>query len=135
MLSSEERATLFARLYPGETTLIRVVHFKQPHDIYIGRPSLLGNPYTHLTGKTQARYKVKTREEAIASFERYAWERMHQDKAFCDAVLACEGKTLGCFCKPKSCHGDCFERLIARWKEEQNLFEQVMIARQGALWT
>lgn len=115
--------------------MIKVVHKADKHDVFIGRPSILGNPYTHLTGRTQAKYTVKTREDAIEAFERYAWERMHQDAVFRGAVLACENKTLGCFCKPKSCHGDCFDRLIARWKEEQNLFESVMIARQGELWT
>lgn len=107
--------------------MIKVVHKMDKHDVFIGRPSILGNPYTHLTGNTRAQYKVNTREEAIEMFERYAWERMHQDKEFCAAILDCEGKTVGCFCKPKACHGDCFDRLISRWKKYN--------AGQGGLWT
>jgi hypothetical protein len=50
----------------------RVVHCKKsPYDIYIGRPSKWGNPYSHLSG-TLAEYKVSSREEAIENLgERY----------------------------------------------------------------
>ena len=44
-----------------------VVHFKKhPHDVYIGRPSKWSNPYTHKDlEKTQAKFKVDSRKEAI----------------------------------------------------------------------
>lgn len=99
--------------------MIKVVHCqREPFDVYIGRGkgSILGNPYTHLSGKTIAIFQVATREEAISRFKAYAWARMFLDKKFCDAVLACDGKTLGCWCKPKSCHGDCFDDLIHMWR-------------------
>ena len=45
----------------------RVVHCqREEYDIYIGRPSEWGNPYTHIKSEaTLAKFVVRTREEAI----------------------------------------------------------------------
>src|ERR1700761_7257816 len=49
----------------------RIVHCKKhPYDMYIGRPSKWGNPFSHRQG-TLARYKVGTREEAIEAFRNW----------------------------------------------------------------
>ena len=44
-----------------------VVHCKKaPYDVYIGRPSKWGNPFTHKQdGKTLAKYVVGSRDEAV----------------------------------------------------------------------
>lgn len=98
--------------------MITVVHCKRDsYDFYIGRGSILGNPYTHLPlNKTKALFQVKTREEAISEWEKYAWEKMQTDAQFRNALLACENKTVGCYCYPLSCHGNTFDSLISRWK-------------------
>ena len=103
--------------------MITVVHCRDPHDFYIGRPGLLGNPYTHIQDrKTRAEFVVATLDEAIARWTDYAWQRMQIDKVFRDAILACDGKTVGCWCKPHhACHGDTFDGLIQRWRQ-QSLF-------------
>ena len=45
--------------------MTRVVHLeREPHDVFIGRPSKWGNPYSHLRN-TRAQFRVRTREEAI----------------------------------------------------------------------
>ena len=44
-------------------------HTPTDRDVYIGRGSPVGNLYTHLTGRTSAKYQVKTREEAVEKFE------------------------------------------------------------------
>ena len=36
------------------------------HGEYIGRPSPLGNPYSHLNKGTLAKYQVATRDKAVA---------------------------------------------------------------------
>lgn len=78
-----------------------VHHNKETHDVYIGRPSVWGNPFSHKTG-TLAKYKTKNRKEAIEKFREYLlnspelMSRLHELK----------GKTLGCWCKPAACHGD-----------------------------
>ena len=72
----------------------KVVHCKKsPFDIYIGRPSKWGNPFT--IGKDG------TREEVIEKYRDWLTEDMK--------VMAREelrGKILGCWCSPLACHGD-----------------------------
>ena len=100
---------------------VKVVHKREPHDFYIGRPSILGNPFSHIADRhTLAKYIVSTRQDAINRWEEYAWYRMLSDVPFREAILACDGKTVGCWCKPKACHGDRIERLIARWRVYEN---------------
>ncbi len=73
----------------------RVVHFKrEKYDIYIGRPSMWGNPYEiGVHG---------TREEVIAKYEQY----LLNNKNLLDNLGSLKGKVLGCWCHPKHCHGD-----------------------------
>ena len=75
-------------------TLTRVVHCKrEPFDIYIGRPTKWANPF--VIGRDG------TRKQVIAKFRDYA------STQFTDAELReLHGKVLGCWCKPKDCHGD-----------------------------
>jgi hypothetical protein len=56
--------------------------------------------------------KVSTREEAVESYERYVKSRPDLMEA---ARKELRGKVLGCFCKPKACHGD----VLARIAEEE----------------
>ena len=53
--------------------MTKVVHCnKESYDIYIGRPSKWGNPYTHHADKeTLAEHIVETREEAIQKYKEY----------------------------------------------------------------
>ena len=94
----------------------RVVHCKKERfDIYIGRPSKYGNPFTHKP-KTKAKFKVKTREEAIEAYE--ASLRDYFEKypdAVYDLLKPLKGKVLGCWCKPLPCHGDVLLKLIKEW--------------------
>ena len=49
----------------------KVVHIKkEPYDVYIGRPSIWGNPYSHKED-TLAEFKVRDRKESIEKFEKY----------------------------------------------------------------
>lgn len=78
-----------------------LVHCKKAaYDVYIGRPSIFGNPYSHKEG-TKAIYKVDTREEAVAKFEEY----LLQNPTLMAEVKKLKGKTLGCWCAPLLCHG------------------------------
>jgi len=42
----------------------------------------------------------------MTCFADYFYERLASDPEFRERVLALRGKTLGCFCKPRACHGD-----------------------------
>jgi len=82
----------------------RVVHCnKEPYDVYIGRPSEWGNPYTHIKDKsTLAEYVVRNREEAVRKYKDWLLSQHH----LMEKIESLRGKTLGCWCSPKSCHGD-----------------------------
>ena len=95
-------------------------HSPTENDVYIGRGSILGNPYTSIKGKkTKAKFFCDSREESIKSFEKYIREKIeNKDKVVCEELnriwkLAKEGEVnLVCFCKPKSCHGDVIKNII-----------------------
>ena len=85
-----------------------------PNNYYIGRPSILSNPFTH-DGKRSnlARLSFKTREEALDAYEMYFYKMMETNNEFRNAFNEIyekykNGETvyLGCFCKPLPCHGD-----------------------------
>lgn len=83
--------------------MTRVVHFrKESSDVYIGRSSIFGNPFT---------VAEHGRREAMRLFRLYFWKRIGQDEEFRKAVEGLRGKTLACWCKDKpstECHGDVY---------------------------
>lgn len=85
-----------------------VVHCKRdPFDVYIGRPSPFGNPFSHVPSAL-ARFRARTREEAIAKYE----EWLRAQPALIDRVKReLRGKVLGCWCAPLPCHGDVLARI------------------------
>lgn len=87
---------------------IVVNKYKQSYDVYIGRGSYWGNPYTHIKDKTtKASFIVETREESIIRYKDHLRFLCQEDKRkFLHELASLEGKILGCFCKPKPCHGD-----------------------------
>lgn len=85
----------------------RVVHCKkEPYDVYIGRPSKWGNPFSDRPG-AEDEFRVSSREEAIVAFE--MWIR--QQPSLMVEVKQLKGKILGCWCKPRPCHGDVLVKL------------------------
>jgi len=99
--------------------MTRVVHCKKDHyDVYIGRPSKWGNPYTHISDKeTKAEFIVNTREEAITKYKDY----ILNNEVLMNSLDELKGKVLGCWCKPKSCHGDILVELINEKEHEEYL--------------
>jgi len=80
----------------------RVVHCKrQDYDVYIGRPSKWGNPFSHKEG-TLARFRVASRQEAIQRHKEWI---LTQTELLKD-LHELKGMTLGCWCSPLPCHGD-----------------------------
>ena len=78
---------------------MKVVHCKrEPFDVYVGRPSIYGNPF--VIGPNG------TREEVIEQYRNYALKRLQHDPEFTTAIHALRVKVLGCWCAPKPCHGD-----------------------------
>lgn len=94
--------------------MTRVVNCKkESFDIYIGRhPNPIigkwGNPYTHIDKDTLAQFVVKSREEAIEKYREYILNKPE----LLNCLDELENKTLGCWCKPDSCHGDVLLELL-----------------------
>ena len=86
----------------------KVVHCKkEEYDIYIGRPSKWGNIFSHKPN-TLAEIKVASREEAIEKYR----EWIKTQPELLASLEELRGKRLGCFCRPKTCHGDVLLELL-----------------------
>lgn len=87
------------------TTVVNILC--EEYEVFIGRGSKWGNPFSHKRG-TRAATVVKDRDEAIERYRRYILSRpdllaqLHELK----------GRRLGCYCKPAECHGDVLMGLI-----------------------
>ena len=77
---------------------IVVNKYKEPYDVYIGRGSLWGNPYIICENLT--------RDQVIIAYKHWLWSQMKSGAITEGDIRGLGGKRLGCFCKPKACHGD-----------------------------
>ena len=80
----------------------QIVHFKKhSYDIYIGRPSRWGNPYSRKPGI--AKHKVATRAEALNKHKEWV---LSNPEFIAEIKTELKGKILGCWCdNPLACHG------------------------------
>jgi len=102
---------IFKKINEGKC---QVVHCKrEKYDVYIGRPSKWGNPFSHMPN-TIAKYKVRTRNEAIEAFEKWITEGAGQH--LLKDLSELKGLTLGCWCKPQRCHGEILKKLVDNLK-------------------
>ena len=85
------------------------------YDVYIGRGSKWGNPFSHSYG-TMARFKVDTRQEAIEAYRQWILTQPE----LLNSLQELKGKVLGCFCKPLDCHGDVLVDLIEKQVKEDS---------------
>ena len=86
----------------------KIVHCKkEKYDIYIGRPSKWGNPFS--IGKDG------TRKEVIQKYKEYILGKPD----LLDSLHELKDKVLGCWCKPKACHGDILIELIERGDKDE----------------
>lgn len=80
--------------------MIRVVHCKRSdYDVYIGRPSIWGNPF--VIGRDGSRAEVIAKYEAWIVRQPKLMSQLHELR----------GKILGCWCSPAPCHGEVLARL------------------------
>lgn len=104
-----------------------------PNNYFIGRPSILGNPYTHIKDKTTlASYVVRTRDEAIDLYDHY-FDVMYSGnieyKKLIDEIYEKYKNGidiyLECYCAPLRCHGD-----IIKEKLQKRLIKEKIQARK-----
>ena len=89
----------------------RVVHCnREAYDVYIGRGGPWGNPFRM--------YGEGDRDRVIREYRRWLRAEIDAGRISEEDVLALRGKTLGCWCAPRACHGDVLleeaERLAQR---------------------
>lgn len=95
-----------------ETKVVNI--YAEKYEQYIGRGKsglipinprdygYFGNPFSLKDYKLQ---------QSLDLYTTYFYKRLEQDETFKNAILSLKGKILGCFCKPKRCHGD----IIKEW--------------------
>lgn len=105
--------------------MIKVVnkrtHLPSSNDIYIGRGSALGNPFTgsKKLENTKAEFQCSSREEAVAKYGVWIDEKIKQKdpevrKALNEIYLKAKNGdvNLVCYCAPQLCHGDIIKEKI-----------------------
>ncbi len=84
----------------------RVVNrYSELYDIYIGRPSKWGNPFLPVGRSSSAR---------LASIICYRDWIVKQSELMA-SLHELKGKRLGCYCAPKTCHGDVLVELVDKY--------------------
>lgn len=81
----------------------------EDYDVYIGRGSKWGNPFV-MRNKSDSE-----RDRVCDAYE--AWF-MNQPELV-NSVHELKGKVLGCYCKPKRCHGDFLAKEANKIKIEE----------------
>ena len=101
--------------------------FKQPYDIYIGRKnidlgleeSIWANPF-----------KKDINNDKKAFIEKYRQYIISNDILY-NKLEELEDKKIGCYCKPKKCHGDILKQLLEEKKDNIkyyiNIFSDVFV--------
>jgi hypothetical protein len=84
-----------------KTTVVNIR--RNDYDVYIGREGkgqdgYFGNPFSVSSHGGRAK--------AVELYRAYFFERLKHDPEFAKRINELKGKRLGCFCKPKACHGD-----------------------------
>lgn len=79
---------------------------QDPQYVYIGRPSIYGNPFAIGYRCKRCGQLHPDGGSTLKCYREYMLERIETDPVFKEAIEALRDKTLVCFCKPKPCHGD-----------------------------
>ena len=106
------------------TVVNKYKHTPTESDVYIGRGSPLGNPFTSRpVTTTSAKIQADSREDSINRYRKYIYGILQSDSSEMYTI----GKGLNeiiskldkhgyvnlvCFCKPKDCHGDVIKKII-----------------------
>lgn len=93
--------------------MCEIVNINSEYDIYVGRPSKWGNPYSHLD-KSLAEYKVESVDDALKKYEEY----LLNNKKLFDSLSELKYKKIACWCKTKKCHAYILKKYVD--KLEQN---------------
>ena len=93
-----------------ETRVVNVL--KEEYDILIDRTTIWGNPFK--IGKDGTRDEVIEKYQMWLEGSDFKDFKQEERQMILDNISDLRGKTLGCWCKPKSCHGDNYIILIEK---------------------
>lgn len=97
------------------TTVINI-HHKVRYDVYIGRGSIWGNPWSHLPS-TKALYQVSSRKEAVQKYREWIATQKH----LLLQLRFLKDKVLGCYCHPAECHGHVLVEMADNYEHWEKL--------------
>ena len=83
------------------TTVINIKRKNVKYDVYIGRGSKWGNPFAMKNWSDEERNRV------CDEYEEWFMKQQH----LIESLPELKDRVLGCYCKPKRCHGDFLARL------------------------
>ena len=83
------------------TTVINIKRKNAKCDVYIGRGSKWGNPFIMKDWSDEERNRV------CDEYENWFMGQKH----LIESLPELKNKVLGCYCKPKRCHGDFLAQL------------------------
>ena len=87
---------------------------RDPNNIYIGRPSRWGNPFKLS--------QESSREEVVKNFEKY----IRGNSELLQCIKELRGKSLGCWCYPKLCHGVVLHRLAENTRMDEDICDRIV---------
>jgi hypothetical protein len=93
-------------------------------NIYIGRAGIIfidGQRFPKQPSIWANPFKVQNNrnETVIHLYEKYIRNKIENEYGI-EELLKLKGKTLGCWCKPKSCHGDILIKLIKEYSYDDD---------------
>ena len=108
------------------TTVVNIKH--EPYDVYIGRrmPGLEQSPFANP-------FKVGrdgSLEEVLEKYRTHAKHLQATSREFAQALEGLRGRRIGCWCRPRRCHGDILLELLG----EQALEPDEPMSSQGSLF-
>lgn len=92
---------------------------KDARYVYIGRPTIWGNPFTHLKWIDNPDLIIlPTIEEAVKAHQQWLYGEKYQNlkhqqrRAILKELPTLVGKLLGCYCYPRPCHGNTYVTML-----------------------
>jgi hypothetical protein len=87
------------------------------NNVYIGRRGVVfidGKRFPLVDSMWANPFKHGSRQEVVERYTKHITEKLRNGDITVDQVMSLKGKTLGCWCKPKPCHGDVLVDLIEK---------------------
>lgn len=85
----------------------------EAYDVYCGRGTPWGNPYSHDRRWVSPDKVCASRDEAVEMYRLHFYKCLHTVPGFAEQTRSLAGMRIACSCKPARCHCD----IIVEWFE------------------